>query len=134
MVLLVCAMLMIRTFQALRTVEPGFTDAEHLQTMRISIPASLIADPQLVTRTQNNIVDKLAAIPGVTSVGFADAMPMDGIQSNWNGIQIEGKKLDEDTPMRLFKYVAPGFFILPGQGWLPGASLPGQRFTAEGRW
>ena len=62
--------------------------------MRISIPASLIADPQLVTRTQNNIVDKLAAIPGVTSVGFADAMPMEGIQSNWNGIQIEGKNLE----------------------------------------
>src|ERR1700733_13405707 len=59
MVLLVCAMLMIRTFQALRSVEPGFTQAEHLQTLRISIPASLIADPQLVTRTQNNIADKL---------------------------------------------------------------------------
>src|ERR1700677_3120065 len=43
MVLLVCAMLMIRTFQALRTVEPGFTQAEHLQTLRLSIPASLIA-------------------------------------------------------------------------------------------
>ena len=114
MVLLVSAMLMIRTFQALRTVEPGFTQAEHLQTMRISIPDSLIADPQLVTRTQNNIVDKLAAIPGVTSVGFADAMPMEGIQSNWNGIQIEGKNPGEDAPLRLFKYVAPDFFHTSG--------------------
>ncbi len=110
MVLLVSAMLMIRTFQALRHVEPGFAHAEHLQTMRISIPPSLIADPQLVTRTQNNIVDKLAAIPGVISVGFADAVPMDGIQSNWNGVEIEGKKLGEDTPMRLYRYVAPGYF------------------------
>jgi len=123
MVLLVCAMLMIRTFQALRTVEPGFTQAEHLQTMRISIPASLIVDPQLVTRTQNNIVDKLAAIPGVTSVGFADAMPMDGIQSNWNGIQIEGKKLDQDMPMRLFKYVAPGLFHTSGTRMVAGRDL-----------
>src|SRR3984885_7534088 len=123
MVLLVCAMLMIRTFQALRSVEPGFTQAEHLQTLRISIPASLIADPQLVTRTQNNIADKLAAIPGVTSVGFADAMPMDGIQSNWNGIQIEGKKTGEDTPMRLFKYVAPGFFHTSGTRMVAGRDL-----------
>ena len=38
LVLLVSAVLMIRTFAALRNVEPGFTDAEHLQTMRISIP------------------------------------------------------------------------------------------------
>ena len=123
MVLLVSAVLMIRTFQALRTVEPGFTQAEHLQTIRISIPASLIADPQLVTRTQNNIVDKLAAISGVTSVGFADAMPMEGNQSNWNGIQIEGKNLGEGTPMRLFRYVAPGFFHTSGTRIVAGREL-----------
>ena len=123
LVLLVSAMLMIRTFQALRHVEPGFSQPEHLQTLRISIPHSLVADPQMVTRTQNNIVDKLAAIPGVTSVGFGDAMPMDGIQSNWNGIQIEGKKTDEDTPMRLFKYVAPGFFHTSGTKMVAGRDL-----------
>ncbi len=123
MVLLVSAMLMIRTFQALRTVDPGFADAEHLQTMRISIPTSLIADPQLVTRTQNNIVDKLAAIPGVTSVGFADAMPMERIESNWDVIQIEGKNLAGDTPLRLFRYVAPGFFHTIGTRIVAGREL-----------
>jgi predicted permease len=123
MVLLVSAMLMIRTFQALRTVDPGFAHAEHLQTMRISIPTSLIADPELVTRTQNNIVDKLAAIPGVTSVGFADSMPMEGILANWNGVEIEGKKLGEDTPMRLFKYVAPEFFHTLGTRMVAGREL-----------
>ena len=123
MVLLVSAMLMIRTFQALRNVDPGFAHAEHLQTMRISIPASLIADPELVTRTQNNIVDKLAAIPGVTSVGFADAMPMEGILANWNEVQIEGKHLGEDTPMRLFRYVAPGFFHTSGTRMVAGREL-----------
>ena len=77
LVLLVSAMLMIRTFQALRHVEPGFSQPEHVQTMRTSIPASLVADPQQVTRIQNSIADKLAAIPGVTSVGFASAAPME---------------------------------------------------------
>jgi predicted permease len=123
LVLLVSAMLMIRTFQALRHVEPGFSRPEHLQTMRISIPHSLIPDPQLVTRTQNNIVDKLASIPGVTSVGFADAMPMDGIQSNWNGVQIEGKKLGDDTPMRLFRYLAPAYFHTSGTRMIAGREL-----------
>jgi len=123
MVLLVSAMLMIRTFQALRTIDPGFAHAEHLQTMRISIPASLIADPELVTRTQNNIVDKLTAIPGVTSVGFADSMPMEGILANWNGVEIEGQKLGEDTPMRLFKYVAPEFFHTLGTRMVAGREL-----------
>ncbi len=123
LVLLVSAMLMIRTFQALRHVDPGFAHAEHLQTMRISIPPSLIADPVLVTRTQNNIVDKLAAIPGVTSVGFADAMPMEGILAGWNGVQIEGKHLGDDSPMRLFRYVAPGFFHTSGTRMVAGREL-----------
>jgi predicted permease len=91
MVLLVSAGLMIRTFETLRTVDPGFTDAEHLQTMRISVPDSLIAKPQLVTRLQNNIADKLAMIPGVSSVGFAGAMPMEGIEPNWDEIYVEGE-------------------------------------------
>lgn len=69
LVLLVSAGLMIRTFQALRTVDPGFTDAQHLQVMRISIPGSLVAEPLQVARTQNEILDKLAAMPGVKPWG-----------------------------------------------------------------
>jgi cell division protein FtsX len=71
LVLLVSALLMIRTFAALRNVEPGFSDAAHLQTMRIWIPDQLVARCDCGERAmQNSIVDKLAAIPGVTSVGF----------------------------------------------------------------
>lgn len=111
LVLLVSAGLMIRTFEALRTVDPGFADAEHLQTMHISIPDSLIANPQLVTRIQNNIADKLATIPGVTSIGFAGAMPMEGIEPNWNAVYVEGKNYaGEVPPLRLFNYVSPGVF------------------------
>ena len=79
LVLLVGSGLMIRTFQALRTVEPGFTQPEQLQTMRISIPQRRSPEPERVTRMQNDILDKMAAIPGVTSVAFADAMPMEGM-------------------------------------------------------
>jgi predicted permease len=110
LVLLVSAMLMIRTFRALRHVEPGFSQPEHLQTMRTSIPASLVADPQQVTRIQNSIADKLAAIPGVASVGFASSAPMEGIEANWDEIHFDGKILGEVTPLRLFKYVSPDYF------------------------
>ena len=125
LVLLVGAGLMIRTFQALRTVEPGFAHAEHLQTMRICIANSLVAEPQRVTRIQNNIADKLAAIPGVTSVGFASAMPMEGIEPNWDMIYAEGKPdpSDETAPLRLFKNVSPGFFQTAGTRIVAGREL-----------
>ncbi|HEV3201142.1 MAG TPA: ABC transporter permease [Bryobacteraceae bacterium] len=125
LVLLVSAGLMIRTFQALRTVEPGFTQAEHLQTVRISIPASLVREPERVTRIQNNIVDKLAAIPGVTSVGFASEMPMEGRDSNWDAIYAEDKAYSdgEIPPLRFFKYVSPGFFHTAGTRIVAGREL-----------
>ncbi len=111
LVLLVSAVLMIRTFQQLRTVDPGFSDAPHVQTMRISIPDSVIADPQMATRVQNDIVDSLHAIPGVTSVGFGEAVPMEGIEPNWDQIFVEGKRYEGgDPPLRFYNYVSPGFF------------------------
>jgi hypothetical protein len=38
LVLLIACGLMIRTFQALRNVKPGFTSPEQVQMMHISIP------------------------------------------------------------------------------------------------
>jgi predicted permease len=121
LVLLVSAMLMIRTFESLRHVDPGFTHAEHLQTIRISIPTSLISDPQMVMRTQNDIADKLQAISGVTSVGFASAMPMEGIEPAWDEIRVEGKNYEnEDPPLRYFNFVSPGYFHTAGTRMIVG--------------
>jgi predicted permease len=123
-VLLIGAGLMIRTFDALRKVEPGFADAKHLETIRISIPPSLVVEPQRVTRIQNEIADKLAAIPGVTSVGFASALPMEGVQPNWNMIFAEGHNYKgEIPPLRLFKNVSPGFFHAVGTKLIAGHEL-----------
>jgi len=82
---------MIRTFEALRTVDPGFADSQHLQLLRISIPDSLVTEPERVTRLQNEIIDKLAAIQGVKSAGFASEMPMEGFDSMWDEIFAEDK-------------------------------------------
>jgi predicted permease len=124
LVLLVSAGLMIRTAQALRTVEPGFTGAEHLQTVRISIPSSLIPEPQLVIRTQNGLADKLRAIPGVTSVGFASQVPMEGEPPNWDNIFPEDKLYAGNVaPLRRFEYVSPGFLHTIGARLIAGREL-----------
>jgi predicted permease len=124
LVLLVSGGLMLRTAQALRTVEPGFTGAEHLQTVRILIPSSLIPDPQLVTRTQNNLVDKLRAIPGVTSVGFASEAPMEAEPPTWDNIFPEGKQYPGNVaPLRRFEYISPEFLHTTGARLVAGREL-----------
>jgi predicted permease len=125
LVLLVSAGLMIRTFQELRGVDPGFTDARHLQTMRTSIPASLIAEAERVTRTQHEILEKLQAIPGVQSAGFVSNMPMEGIGSDWDAVYAEDKTYSDDVipPLHLFKYVSPGFCGTAGTRIVAGRDL-----------
>ncbi len=121
LILLVSAVLMIRTFAALRNVEPGFADPQHVQTMHIWIPDLLISDPQTVTHIQNNIADKLAAIPGVTSVGFAGAVPMENVDPNWDEIRIEGKSYEGgEPPLRLFNFVSPAYFNTMGTRLVAG--------------
>jgi len=115
LVLLISAVLMIRTSNAMRNVDPGFSDPASLQVMRISIPETLVRDPQTVTRIQNSIQDELAAIPGVSSAGFAVSVPMSGGEPAWDEIFIEGKNYEgEEPPLRLYNYVSPGYFHTAG--------------------
>jgi predicted permease len=122
LVLLVSAGLMIRTFQALRMVDPGFTDARHLQVMRISIPDLLIPEAERVARTQSEILDKLSAVPGVNSAGFVSGMPMEGLDSGWDCIFAQDKTYPDDVmpPLRLYKYISPGFLHAAGTRLIAG--------------
>jgi predicted permease len=125
LVLLVSAGLMIRTFQALRTVDPGFTDAKHLQLMRISIPGLPGGDAVQATRMQNEIVGKLEAIPGVKSAAFASEMPMEGFDSDWDEIFVEGRDYPKDkiAPLYLYKHISPGFLQTAGTRIVAGRAL-----------
>ena len=121
LVLLVSATLMIRTFARMRHVDPGFADCAHLQMLRISIPESLMQNPQQVLRTENDILDKLATLPGVSGVGYAAAAPLEGIEPNWDQMGVEGKHYDhQNPPLRFFNYVSPGFFHAMGTRILAG--------------
>jgi predicted permease len=121
LVLLIGAVLMIRTFLAMRNVDPGFSGPASLQVMRLSVPETLVHDSTTVVRMQNSILDKLAAIPGVSSAGFAASVPMSGAEPNWDQILIEGKNYDsENAPMRLYNYVSPGYFGTAGTRLVAG--------------
>ena len=120
-VLLIGAVLMIRTFVAMRNVDPGFSNAASLQVMRLSIPDTLVSDPQAVTRMESSVLNKLAALPGVTSAGLAASVPMTGAEPRWDEILIEGQPdAGDNPPMRLFNYVSPGYFQTAGTRMITG--------------
>jgi predicted permease len=123
-VLLVASGLMIRTFQAMRKVDPGFTRPEEVLTLRISIPESLVADPIQTARMHEQIAERIAQVPGVRSVGVSSSITMDGSDSN-DPIFVE----DFPTPegriptMRRFKWIGPNYFQTMGNPVLAGRVL-----------
>jgi len=125
-VLLICSGLMIRTFRALAHVSPGFSDPNTLQAFDIFIPDTQIPDTQKerVLRTQRAILDKLAAVPGVTSVSITSSIPMSGNRSfdpvfSSDRVYKEG----ELPPLRRFKFISPGFFSTMGIPLVAGRDM-----------
>jgi putative ABC transport system permease protein len=109
LVLLISSGLMIRTFQNIRNVEPGFTDPATIQSVRVLVPAVDVPEPERVTRVQQDILDRLAAIPGVTSAAFADQLPMDRISINAT-VAAEGQDdwAKGIPPTRTLRLMSPG--------------------------
>ena len=63
-------------------MNPGFTEPNTLQTFRISVPETQIPDKDRdkLIHMEQDMMNKLAALPGVQSVAMTGGVPMDGIQ------------------------------------------------------
>jgi putative ABC transport system permease protein len=124
LVLLISSGLMIRTFQALKEVQPGFTQPEAVQTLSISIPEAQVPDPDRVVRMHQDILRKIAEVPGVASASLVNSITMDGNDSN-DVIFAEGKATSEDRipPVRRFKFISPDHFKTMGTPLLAGRDL-----------
>jgi putative ABC transport system permease protein len=116
LVLLIGSGLMLRTVQHLRRVQPGFTHPEEVQIMHSMIPATVAKEPEGVMRMQHEILEKLAAIPGVTSVALANAAPLEYPGSLGNPVYAEDKTFAEGQvpPLRRIRKITPGFFKTMG--------------------
>jgi predicted permease len=124
LVLLIVSGLMIRTFVAMRQVEPGYTRPEEVQTFRIEIPNALVADPVEMARTHEQIAEQLRAVPGVVSVGLSSSITMDG-EDNTNPLNVEHVPAPEGEmpPLRRFKSVAPVYFETMGNPMVAGRGI-----------
>ena len=118
LVLLVGSGLMIRTFQALRRVDPGF-DPKDALTMRISIPPSLVSDPNAVVQLQQAIIDKIRSIPGVTAVGLTTGLPTQSNRADL--VYARDKSYVNKTPsLRGLEFVSPGLLQALGSRLIAG--------------
>ncbi len=121
LVLLVGSGLMIRTFQALRNVKPGFAWPEEVQLLRVSIPEAEVKQPERVMRMEQQMLDKLAAIPGVTSVAFSSSAPLEGFNSSdLLYAQDKDYAVGQIPPIRRFRFISPGFLKTVGTVMIAG--------------
>jgi predicted permease len=127
LVLLISSGLMIRTFQALRHVNPGFTHPEQLLTMSLSIPSAQVKEPEAVVRMHQAIMEKIATIPGVSSVGLTSIIPM--TNSGWHDPIFAEDKVygpGQLPAIRAFKFLSPGLLKTMGN-----TLAAGREFTWE---
>ena len=118
LVLLVGSGLMIRTFQALRQVDPGF-DPRDVLTLRIAIPDAQVRDATAVIRLEQAILERIRAIPGVASVGLTTVIPTE--RAAHDLIYARDKSYAQGVPpLRLFKFVSPGLFAAMGNRLIAG--------------
>jgi predicted permease len=127
LVLLVSSGLMIRTFQALRHVNPGFTNPQEILTLRLSIPTAQVKEPEGVVRMHQAIMDKIAAIPGVSAVGLTSLVPM--TEFGWHDPIFAADKNYEQMqlpPLRAFKFISPGLLKTMGNSLVAGREFTWQ--------
>jgi predicted permease len=76
LVLLIGSGLLVRSFWALRSVDPGY-DTKDLFTFQIAPEGPYLPDALAFARFDLDFMDKLRAMPGVDTVGLVENIPLD---------------------------------------------------------
>lgn len=127
--LLAGAGLLLRSFQALGRVSPGF-DANHVLTFRVSGSYGETADWERLTQRVDLTVDELATIPGVEAAAVAGALP--GVPSEYQ-IQLQLTEGEQDPEHKIVadsRFVSPGYFAAMRIPLLAGELCKEPKFTS----
>jgi predicted permease len=110
LVLLVGAGLLMKSFARLQNVQPGFNPSRVL-TMELSLPKLKYPSGKEVTAFYQEIIRRVARLPGVETVACADILPLSGTNSD-SSFGIEGQILgkDEPGPDEELRTVTPDYF------------------------
>ena len=106
--LLISAGLLIRSFVRLQEASPGF-DPRNLATFQISLPSVDYREPAKMAAFYDELLVRLAALPGVTASGAVDPLPFSG--SNRGGsFNIVGRPWTSTRPDVAYRRAGPGYF------------------------
>ena len=75
LVLLLATGLLVRSFQRLLAVDPGF-DPRSTLTLQVGLPPAQNPDRQRVVAFHHDVLDRIAALPGVTAVSASTCLPL----------------------------------------------------------
>jgi putative ABC transport system permease protein len=88
LVLLIGAGLLIRSFGRLQNVDPGF-DPTNTLTMRLFLPENKYGEPGRAAAFVDQMLERIAALPGVQAVGTTTQLPLRGGGDTY--FKIEGR-------------------------------------------
>ncbi|HET7273616.1 MAG TPA: ABC transporter permease [Longimicrobiaceae bacterium] len=121
-VLLASAGLLLRSFQQLRSVEPGF-DPSNILTMELALPFVSYRGYEEVSAFYQELTRRVEGLPGVVSAGVSDDMPLVSSGACATLTVDEPPASDAAAPGCITtNMAAPGFFEtlrIPVQGELP---------------
>jgi putative ABC transport system permease protein len=125
-VLLVGAGFMVKSMQAVLSIDPGFR-ADHLLTMKFSMPASRYANDAQIAAFCRQVEDKVAAMGGVKSVSFSDGLPMTRIRLTRFVLEGQPPPARGSEPTADMRGIfSPGYFDAIGI-----RLIAGRNFTAD---
>jgi predicted permease len=122
LMLLVVSGLMVRTFVAMRQVQPGFVRPAEVLTFDLSLPAALVRDREQVALTYEQIFERLKQVPGVEAVGLARFINMSGAAGK-APLYVEGRPVDGLPGIRSFRAIGAGYFETMGNDLLAGRTI-----------
>ena len=108
--LLAGAGLMLRSFDSLQRVDPGFRP-DHLLTFTLALPETKYATDATKTAFFDQALERIAAAPGIKAVGATSVMPFGGSWST-GSFTVEGYQppAGQPGPWGDIRRVNPGFF------------------------
>jgi predicted permease len=114
-VLVVGAGLMVRSFNALQSVDPGFDPSRVLTvTMSLNLPAELDgpgATTAYLRGRKERLVEEISGLPGVIAVGSVQRLPLQGAGEPMEFTRPDDASIAVRTDAR---FVSPGYFAAMG--------------------